>query len=332
MLVAAPFAFAFLLWTTMAKVLVGQWLPTFSSTYGNSAQVRSGESSIQSVTGATLIETLEYLARQIQGLAPLFALLLVAAAALALRRRNLSALVAPVVLGAVVAFNALALLFGGSFGWLRFQITVIPLTAILAGTVIAVGAREDDGADDSAPVVGKNDRWHRAASALGTVLVTGAVALALPIQAHTLTDTSTGLAREESPMLRSAILPASASHEDRRSLLIFQTEREISAFIDRLDPGEGAVLTDTAYAYAVVLSSKSPKQFVVTSDLDFPGAVADPSGHGVKYLLVPAPELGRADALRARWPTLYQDGAGISTLVWTFNGAYFGDWRLYRIG
>ena len=310
-LVAAPFVFTFALWAAMARVLVGQWMPTFSSTYGNSAQVQSGASSIRSVTGSTLGETLGYLARQLQGLAPLLAVLVVAAIVLAVRRRDVTALVAPAAFGSVSLFSAAVLLMHSSFGWLRFQIAVIPLAAVLAGTVVA----------------GAGPGLRRVAPAAVAVCL----ALAVPAQFRTLTDTSTGLAREESPMLHSTFSPQQATFEERRSLLIFHTEREIAAYVDRLDPGEGSVLTDTAYAYSVVMASRRPTQFVITSDRDFAGAVADPAGHGVRYLLVPAPELGHADALQARWPGLYENGAGIATPVRTFEGAYFGSWRLYRV-
>jgi hypothetical protein len=49
------------------------------------------------------------------------------------------------------------------------------------------------------------------------------------------------------------------------------------------------------------MASSRPTQFVITSDRDFSGAVADPAGDGVRYLLVPAPELGSGyeDALQA---------------------------------
>jgi hypothetical protein len=320
-LVAAPFVFTFVLWAAMGKVLVGQWLPTFSSTYGNSAQVQSGADSIRSVTGSTVGETLHYLARQIQGLTPLLVVLVLTALVLAVRRRDLIALAAPTVFGAVSAFSALVVMLHSSFGWLRFQIVVIPLAAVLAGTVVAAAATAGP-----SRLLGR-----RHSAALATAGVAVCLAVALPMQARTLTDTSSGLAREESPMLHSVFSPDLATHEERRSLLIFQTEREIAAYVDRLDLGDGAVLTDTAYAYSVVMASAHPRQFVITSDRDFAGAVADPAGHRVQYLLVPAPELGHADALQARWPGLYENGAGIATVVQTFEGAYFGNWRLYRV-
>lgn len=321
-LVATPSIFTFVLWAAMGKVLVGQWLPTFSSTYGNSAQVQSGADSIRSVTGSTVGETLQYLARQVQGLTPLLVVLVLTALVLAVRRRDLIALAAPTVFGAVSAFSALVVMLHSSFGWLRFQIVVIPLAAVLAGTVVAAVATA------TGP---SRLMLRRHSAALATAAVAVSMAVSLPIQARTLTDTSSGLAREESPMLRSVFSPDLATHEERRSLLIFQTEREIAAYVDRLDLGDGAVLTDTAYAYSVVMASAQPRQFVITSDRDFAGAVADPAGHRVQYLLVPAPELGHADALQARWPGLYENGAGIATVVQTFEGAYFGNWRLYRV-
>jgi hypothetical protein len=331
-LVAGPFLFAFALWMAMGKILVDQWLPTFSSVYGNSAQVRSGSASIQSVTGNTALETSDYIGRQINGLAPLLLVLVVAAAVLAVRRRSLVVLAGPAVYGAVSAFSALVLLLHSSFGWLRFQIMVIPLAALLAGTVVVL-AQKAAPRPEAGTLLGGSP-WtalRLRAPVLATAVVSMCLAAALPVQLQTLTTTSTGLAREESPMLHSAISPEQATAEERRSLLIYRTEREIAGYIDRLNAGEGTVLADTAYAYSVVMASRDPKQFVVTSDLDFAGAVTDPRGHGVRYLLVPAPELGHSDALQGQWPGLYADGAGIATLEQTFDGAFFGDWRLYRV-
>lgn len=40
-------------------------------------------------------------------------------------------------------------------------------------------------------------------------------------------------------MLHSAISPHLATHEEPRSLLIFQIERQIAAYVDNLNPGDG---------------------------------------------------------------------------------------------
>ena len=132
-------------------------------------------------------------------------------------------------------------------------------------------------------------------------------------------------------MLRSVFFPTLASHEDRRSLLIFTTERSVAAYLDSLHLPPGSIVTDTAYAYSIVLASRYPKQFVITSDRDFPYAVEDPTGHHVQYMLVPSPGLGPADALQHQWPGLYENGSRVGTLVKEWKGAFYGDWRLYRV-
>lgn len=341
-LVAAPFLFTFVMWAVMAKVIVGEWFPTFTSAYGNSAQVTSGSGSIKSVIGTTPAQIGVYVGRQITALAPLFVILLLVALVVAIYRRDVSAVVGPTVFGAVLAFDELAALSGLSFGWLRFQIMVIPLTVLSCGTILGAvfGKRSTSrgGADTGARLIGSKSRQLRGFSRhrlptqlLITVLALVAVTVAVPTQLSVLVNSSSGLAREESPMLRSLLMPNLASHEDKKSLLIFQTERSIAADLDRLNLPDGSVLTDTAYAYSVVLASERPRQFVITSDLDFVGAVADPTGHHVQYLLVPGRNLGPADALRRHWPSLYDNGAGLSTLVRTYRGAFFGDWRLYQV-
>jgi hypothetical protein len=127
----------------------------------------------------------------LQGLAPLLAVLVVAALVLAVRRRDVTALVAPAAFGSVSVFSAVVLLLHSSFGWLRFQIAVIPLAAVLAGTVVAAAG----------PGCGA---WRPRPSRC-------AWPWRCPRSFRTLTDTSTGLAREESPMLHSTFSPQQAT-------------------------------------------------------------------------------------------------------------------------
>src|SRR5664279_4307877 len=152
-LVTAPFLFAFCVWALSAKILVDDWFPTFGSKYGNNASVADYAQSIKQATGVSIDQTLAFLGQQTAALAPLFSALVVAAIvlALAVRRRNLPVLVAPVVFGSVMGFCALVLLMGASFGWLRFQITIIPLTVLMAGSVIAMATTGPLGQDPARP-------------------------------------------------------------------------------------------------------------------------------------------------------------------------------------
>lgn len=321
-LVSVPFLFSFALWATAARILVGEWFPTFGSKYGNSAQVQSAAHWIQQATGTTIGQTLWYLSRQISALAPLLALLLVAAAVLAVRRRNLTVLVPVVVFGSVMAFCGLVLVVGSSFGWLRFQITAIPMATLLAGAVI--------GMLSAAPATARRARGRgrsRPVAAAATVAVLVAVALSWPVQARVLVDPSLNLAREEAPMLSDVFTPNRPGN-DPRLLQMFQVERSISDYLDQLAPGDGTVLADSAYAFPIIMSSTHPHTFVISSDFDFQAAVEHPLANHIRYILVRSD--ARSDAVQVQWPQLYANGGSIATLVRNWVGVV-GEWRLYRV-
>lgn len=316
LLVSAPFTFTFVTWAAMAKILVGEWFPTFSSVYGNSSQVSGAQDWIRSATGDTPLGALGYLGAQMHGLAPFVFPLLIATAVLAARQRRWTALVAPLVLMPVLAFDDLTLLSGTSFGWLRFQITVIPLSVLLAGSVIAAASA----------------LRHRPVAHRGTVLLIAVlVGAALPVAAVTLTRAQSELAREESGMLRAAFLPDSASESERQQLHTYDLDRQIASDLGAMDLAEGDVLTDSMYAFPILLASERPTEFVITSDLDFQDAVEDPAAHGVHYMLILTEEQAPQDALRREWPTLYEDGAGIAVLEREWPAGTAAQWRLYRV-
>ena len=93
------------------------------------------------------------------------------------------------------------------------------------------------------------------------------------------------------------------------------------------------MLVDSFIGYAIVLSSTRPEQFVITSDRDFKQAIADPSGTGVQYILVPRERgLASLDAINRAYPAMYESGAGIAHLIQEFPNVGDGaDWRLYRV-
>lgn len=322
-LVAAPFLFTFFLWAGVAKVLIGMWFPQFSSQYGNSEQVSKGAEGIQEATGSGLLEVSGYLGRQSLALAPLLAVLLVVTLVLVIRRRNPVPLVPIVVCGSVSAFSGLVLLMGASFGWFRFQIAVIPLTVLLAGALIGMlfSQPADHRVGSVAPRAG------RRISFVATSAVLLAVAVAIPVQGRVMVDPTLNLAREESPTLGSLFYP-DRSTSDPRLLQTFGAEQEIAAWIDREDPGEGTVLADSAYAYPIIMNSAEPRQFVITSDYDFQSRLENPRDQGIKYILVQADR--PADAVQVRWPKMFVDGAGLGTLVNSWDTPQ-GEWRLYVV-
>lgn len=71
---------------------------------------------------------------------------------------------------------------------------------------------------------------------------------------------------------------------------------EVAADLDAMHLPDGAVITDVAYAFGVVLASTAPHQFVITPDRGFQAVLTDPAAHHVRYLLLSAN--GPADAVR----------------------------------
>lgn len=323
-LAALPVVLSVAGWALASKIIVGQWFATFSSEYGNAAQVAANERGIHAITGETLGDRAAYALNQLLGLQPLLPLLLVLAAAVALRRRDPRMLAPTAVFGAVLAFGNMAFLSGNSFGWLRFQIAAVPLmvllTAILlagpahdpapatagvtpvdpgkrsrltlaplAGLLIGMlrAAQRDRGAlvtTTAGPVPGRPAGPHpRRVRAVAALL---AVALALPAATSTLRIPR--LAREESEWLTDAGAARTAG--------LARLHAHVARDLDAMALPDGSVVTDSAYAFAIIVASRNPRQFVITSDRDFTATLAAPRSNHVRYLLISAS--GAADAVR----------------------------------
>jgi len=131
LLVGSPLAAAFTLWAAASWIIVGHPFEQFSSAYGNSALVSSD--GISAAFDPTL-PVLQWLI-----LAPVLPVVGVAAGVRAVRRRDLS-LLAPVgLLTAIVAFEVLVYVAGSLFGFLRYQIVLTPLLAVLVGHLCRSG-------------------------------------------------------------------------------------------------------------------------------------------------------------------------------------------------
>jgi hypothetical protein len=103
------------------------------------------------------------------------------------------------------------------------------------------------------------------------------------------------LAREESEWL--------TTDGAARTADLTRLNHEVAADLDAMDLPDGAVVTDSAYAFAIILASDNPRQFVINSDRDFRAVLDDPAGHGALYLLVST--AGGADAVRLRHDALF---------------------------
>jgi hypothetical protein len=313
---AFPFVLAFVLWAAIAWVIVGEPFPIFTSVYGNSNQVALSAGGIALATAGPG-GRLAYFRAQLLGLAPLLPVAAAVIALAAVRARRAAVLAAPACLGAVLAFQAASLFAGMTFGWLRFAITAVPLTALGAAS-----------ARDALRGVGR--RVTLFVAAIATVVV---VASSLPLAAHTVLDRR--LAREESAMVRAAVVPHDATPDDRLSLTRTRHYGRIASALDDLRLGEGQIIADAAFAFPIILASQRPTQFVATPDRDFEMIANNPQSFRTRYALVPDPHSASFDYLARGWPQFFASGQGPDgrwTIVREFPGASVAStWRLYKL-
>jgi peptidoglycan hydrolase-like protein with peptidoglycan-binding domain len=326
-IVAAPGFLAFVVWTFTSWLLTGDALTQFSSQYGNAAIIAQ-EGAGQFAPS----EALRFSSSETLILVPTIGALLILGVVIAWLRRDLEAVVAPIVFGTVLPFQFATLALGSTFGFLRYYIAVIPLACVLVLQL--------------APVLGEIYRRRPGRFAEPRVTrppalpVVGALATAVLLLGIPFTAVgmlSPALSSQQYALAALFASPDNTSQrisDARRELDNFSTERAVADYLDRMDLPEGSVIMDTVYGFAVTVASKNPATFVIPSDQDFVTILDDPAANGVRYILaVPNSGRGAADAVNRRYPTLYDTGADVATLELEFpnNGLGQPTWRLYRV-
>ncbi|NHC13433.1 glycosyltransferase family 39 protein [Motilibacter deserti] len=319
LLVAAPVGFVVALWAGLSWLIVGEPFAQFSSAYGNSSQVAQQGADAEAAFSLDRVATSTV---QLLALQPLLALLVVVSLVIGVRRRQLALLAPSVLLVPVLGFELLAYLTATTFGWLRFYIATIPLAFVLAGLLLAQVRRQPRSAEH-------RQGYARPARLAVAGLVVAAVVA--PFGTQAMAVESDEVAAEEAPQFDLVFHPETAAAErmERR----FENEREIAAYLDAQQLPDQSVLVDNATGYAIVLASKRPHQFMVTTDRQFPEALRTLGANDVQFVLaVPNEQLGRSNAVNVAYPSFFADGAGIGTLAreWAANSDQPA-WRLYAV-
>lgn len=327
-LVAGPGLIAFVVWAMISWVITGQAFAQLSSTYGNAAILeQSGGPSGDPLGNAAYVVT------AILAMGPVLPLLLPSVAGLSWRRRDLEFLVAPALFGSVLAFQAVSYIGGSTFGFLRFFIAAIPLSVIACAQVLSprgvmVSRRPGVFAHRRLRPDAATDRARfRRVVAVGTV---AASVLSLPVTTYVFLRPS--LSPQQYAL--GQLFTDTPSEEAARIIASFSTERSMADYLDAQNLPDGSVLTDSVFGFAVVAASSRPKQFVVPSDEDFTTILNDPAESGVRLMLtVPNTGRGESDALNRRYPTVWDNGAEVGTLVVEVpnDGADQPTWRIYRV-
>jgi hypothetical protein len=309
-----PIATAFLAWAVTGWIINNEFFATMSSQYGNSSQV-AGRLAQQ---GGDAGSAWPVVASRLFGMQPLTGIAVAVAVVVAATRKRVAALVPVVVFGGTLAFAAVAQLNSMTFGWFRFYLLAIPLVICVAlacwGEAVAKRQRTV-----TAPA-----RWPAAA------LLTASLVVAIPVTTPLIVDEDIAYGQLEAGFVSLVDPVGHRPHEDpaRRRLL---SERQLAQWFDSKDLPEGSVLMDTFLAWGIWLSSDHPEQFVITSDYDFAAALNRPWDFGIRYIVVTNPERNVADAINRRYPTLWADGAGIASWVFSADGPTPDEmFRVYR--
>lgn len=312
-IVLFPIVMAAGIWALTGWVVNQELFATLSSHYGNFSQVEAamdrGGSQGRAASGDWVV-----ISARLLGMQPFAGIAAAGAVAYAVLSRRAGPLVPLVVIGPVLAFAVWGQYSSTTFGWFRFYLLAIPLVVCIAMT--------GWGGPDRQPAVVRT-----AASAP----LCASVLIGFPVTVRAMLNERIGNQQLQFGF-NSLLRPDSSSGQDLWYRRLLVNDRIMADYLDRQSLPDGSVLMDTFNTWGVWLSSARPRQFIVSSDYDFKAALNRPWKFGVKYLLVSNPAISDADALNLRYPSLWADGAGIATLVYSIYGATDDDrFRLYAV-
>ena len=305
LIVGLPLAVTAALWAAAAWLVTGNAVPQLLSTYGYLAQLDALRT--HGLAPAHAIASLPRTLIQLLALEPALPAAGVVLVIAWLSGRARASLAGIGLLGPLAIAIIAASVLDVTFPWLRQLIVVVPLVTVLVGLGLAAGRRS----------------W------LGPLAAGLMLLAAVPTTVGAMLTAQTG--QEERPVLR-----AIAGRPTPGVSAATATAATIAQYLDGRSLADGSVLVDSFTGFPVILASRAPRQFIITSDRDFALAVANPAAYGVLFLLVPAPadgnSLGSLDALNRAFPALWQSGTTSGALEHEFAGPDKQvEWRLYRV-
>ncbi len=318
-IVGFPIALAAIVWALAGWVINHELFAIVTSQYGNASQVagarRRGALVRDSPTAWMTISA------RLLGMQPLLGIASAGALAYAALARRPAAVVPVVTFGPVLAFAAWGQYSAATFGLFRYFLLAIPMVICIALAFWTPG-------NSTRPTwaVGTRSRG------LAAVVLSASILIGFPVTVRAALNDRISNQQLEfavNALLHPGYLPA----QEQRYRQGLATDRLLADYFDRQRLPAGSVLMDSFSTWGIWLNSADTKQFRVTSDYDFKAAVNRPWKYGVTYLVVTNPASTDADAINIRYPTLWSDGAGFSTLVLTaMNGASDDNrFRIYRV-
>lgn len=308
---AGPPFIAFAGWALASYVIVGQFFAQLSSIYGNSAQVSAQQH--LTLQGRVLFEV-----HSIGALGPFLPIVLVAAAVVALMRRDSRILAPLAVLGGALGFDMLALLDNAIQNTFRYMILAFPLGILLVGSLVAAmqtprSPRADAGVHTL--------RLGPRGSAVSTL---AAVILVLVVMVPTAVTTGSAMFNPKLGRLEAAQIdfifhsppsPTDIGNRDNYGWIVTMGDW----FTNKHLPNGDIVVDNFDECVPPLLTSiNQPKLFVIPSDRDFQRILADPVSFHARYILEANPQQFPNTAISIEYPTLWKTGAGFTKMVHKF--------------
>ena len=328
-----PFAASFLLWAGVSWVIVGHPFEQLSSAYGTASQIKvQGYNTTQAgIYGATGLGHLRYTAIAMWTLAPLSPLILAVALYRGWKYRNPAILAVISIVGGVCVFELAAFTLGQITWGYRYDIYVVLLSVMAAGCATSpIGV---DPSTKSAAIVLSAGR--RARSLRG---VSGGLMLLLLLPGFVTTEHTefySSINTADQKNYEWVLWPHSRRTAADPYRLQWSTIRAFDEHLTRLHLPNGSLMVDNFVACIppLIMMSPNPRQFAIPNDQNFKGRLGTPYQEGVRYMLVSDPlgTWGRLDSLNVAFPSLYNDGADLGTMVEQVTLPVCGNFRLYRL-
>jgi hypothetical protein len=318
-IVLLPIAVSASLWALTGWVVNHELFATFSSQYGNESQVKSAMQRGGPLARAASADWVVIAARML-GMKPFVGIAAAGAVIYAAFMRKPTTLVPIVTFGPILAFAAWGQYTSTTFGWFRFYLLAIPLVvcvALACWTPTATARRPS--------------RSETSARKFAAGLLCASLLVGFPVTVVASLNQRIGNQQLQFGF-NSLLHPQRFAVQDLWYRQLMFNDRVMADHLDRQSLADGTVLMDTFNTWGVWLSSTHPQQFVITSDYDFTAALNRPWAFDIKYLLLSNPAASDADAINLRYPSLWNDGAGFSRLVYSVSGPNDEDqFRLFEI-
>lgn len=288
------------LWIALNWIIMGNPLYFLNSEYSNVEQsaVLATDPKFQDIIGHPL-NSLLFVAQKMAWFSiPLLAVVLLRLSGRRLQRTEIVELAALLMMvSSIAALQFLLLVQGSSYGWLRY---------FMYGFPIAVAWLPHE--------LGKWQKNRRLAS--GTILVSLLASAAVLTTA--LLDPE--IAPDENKVVNA-----------REHAALIDVDREVARYLDE-ELQDATILMDSYTAFYVILNSRNPKHYLITSDFDYRRALEDPPSGGVDFILTPKPNASSALSAENRlYPGFFERGAAWTELHKAFGDEYGVLWRLYRV-